>query len=279
MLTRCARWHVAGRAKTNRHGHITAATAERCRRDIQTARAFLDHLVAARHDLDDCSQACLDTWLSTRGSTRLTVIRWLKQGGYLARCQLPDPIRQKDPSHDIDPEAQLDLARRLLHDPATASIENRAAACLILLYAQPVAKIAALTTSDIKVRDTNTYLALGLGLEPLLLIPPLDTLVTALPVAKTFGTASTLADDRWLFTGKNAGTHLHPKSLMARMNRLGITARASRNTALLHLAATTPPAVFASLVGIHVNTATRWAELTGAAWNPRRHPSVTLQCE
>lgn len=136
---------------------------------------------------------------------------------------------------------------------------------MILLYAQPAAKIVALTTSDIEVRDTGTYLALGP--EPLLLIPPLDALIIALPVSKPFGTASTLADRRWLFTGKNAGTHLYPASLMRRMNRLGIITRASRNTALLYLAAMTPPAVFASLIGVHVNTATRWAELTGAAWS------------
>ncbi|WP_454301710.1 hypothetical protein [Salana multivorans] len=45
------------------------------------------------------------------------------------------------------------------------------------------------------------------------------------------------------------------------MNQLGIVARASRNTPLLHLASTTPRAAFASLIGIHINTATRWAEL------------------
>ena len=51
------------------------------------------------------------------------------------------------------------------------------------------------------------------------------------------------------------------------MNRLGIMARTSRNTAMLHLASTTPPAVFAHLIGISIGTATRWAELSGAAWN------------
>lgn len=51
------------------------------------------------------------------------------------------------------------------------------------------------------------------------------------------------------------------------MNRLGIITRASRNAALLHLASPTPPAVFASLVGISVGAATRWVELTGSAWN------------
>lgn len=200
-------------------------------------------------------------------------IRWLKRGGHLTRCALPDPVPQKSPGHDVDPEAQLELARRLLHDPDSASIEDRAAACLILLCAQPVAKIVALTTDDLLPREEGTYLRLGP--EPILLIPPLNGLLAALPAAKPFGTASTLADARWLFTGKNAGTHLHPASLMARMNRLGIRARASRNTAMLHLASTTPPAVFAELIGISIGNATRWAELSGASWNryaaqPRR---------
>ncbi len=265
VLTRYARWHVVGRVKTDRHGHISAATADRCRGDIQTAKGFLDHLTAHRHDLDDCPQSCLDAWITVDRSRRLRFIRWLKRGGYLPRTRLPDPIPGKDPRHDIDPGEQLDLARRLLHDADSASIEDRAAACLILLYAQPVARIVTLTTADIRAAHGDTYLILGR--EPLLLIPPLDALITALPVAKPFGTASTLADRRWLFTGKNAGTHLQPPSLMARMNRLGISTRASRNTALLHLASTTPPAVFAHLIGVSIGTATRWAGLAGAAWN------------
>ena len=239
VLSRYARWHVAGRAKTDRHGRITAHVAARCRGDIQTAKSFLDHLTARNYALDDCPQPCIDAWLSRSRDSRLIFIRWLKRGGYLPQVTLPEPVAPKDPGHDADPEEQLALARQLLHYPDSASIEDRAAACLILLYAQPAAKIAALTTSDIKTRDGDTYLALGP--EPLLLIPPLDALITALPVAKPFGTASALADPRWLFTGKNAGTHLHPTSLMTRMNRLGITTRASRNTALLHLASTTRP--------------------------------------
>ncbi len=54
---------------------------------------------------------------------------------------------------------------------------------------------------------------------------------------------------------------------MRRMHRLGIHTRASRNTALLHLVSTTPPAVFASLIGLSIGTATRWASLAGASWN------------
>lgn len=265
VLTRYARWHVCGRVKTDRHQRIAPNVAARCRADIDTAHAFVDHLTASGHDLDDCPQACLDAWITTDRSRRLGFIRWLKRGGYLALTRLPEPVPRKDPDHEVDPDDQIALARRLLHEPDSGSIEDRAAACLILLYAQPAAKLATLTINDIEIRGGDTYLALGP--EPLLLIPPLDALVTALPVAKPFGPASTLASPRWLFTGKIAGSHLHPASLMRRMHRLGITTRASRNTAMLYLASTTPPAVFASLIGVSIGAATRWATLAGASWN------------
>lgn len=265
VFTRYARWHVLSRAKTNRHGHLSAAVAGRCRADIHTARLFLDHLTAHGHDLDDCPQSVVDACLSTDRARRLGLLRWLTRNGHLARTRLPGPVPRQDPGHDINPGKQLDRARQLLHEPASASIDDRAAACLILLYAQPATKIVTLTTGDIHTRDGDTYLALGR--EPLLLIPPLNALVLALPIAKPFGTASALADRRWLFTGKNAGTHLHPASLMHRMHKLGISTRASRNTALLHLASTTPPAVFATLIGIEISTATRWAALAGVGWS------------
>src|SRR4051812_46214137 len=47
--------------------------------------------------------------------------------------------------------------------------EDRAAACLVLLYAQPLSKIVALTTDDLTAGDDGTYLRLGP--EPLLLPP------------------------------------------------------------------------------------------------------------
>lgn len=265
VLARYARWHVVGRAKTDRHGRIAPNAAARCRGDIDIARAFLDHVASGGYDLDDCPQAHLDAWITTDRSRRLAFVRWLKRGGYLPCVWLPEPVPAKDPAHDVDAEDQLAKVRTLLHVKNSASVEDRAAACLILLYAQPVAKIVRLTVDDIQTRDGETYLRLGA--EPLLLIPPLDELVTVLPAAKPFGAASRLADSRWLFIGKSAGTHLHPASLLRRMHRLGVASRASRNTALLHLASTTPPAVFASLVGVSIGTATRWAGLAGASWN------------
>jgi hypothetical protein len=265
VLSRYARWHVVARAKPDRHAQLSHAVADRCRNEIRAAQRFLDHLATRGRTVEDCTQADLDAWLAAhRGGLRLRFLRWLLDSGHLSGLALPESTPSAGPGAAVDPDEHWALVRRMLHDEDAATVEDRATACLVLLYAQPVSRIVALTTDDLTIGDDGTYLRLGP--EPLQLLPPLDALVTSLPIAKPFGAASTLADERWLFPGKWAGHHQHPTSLMGRLNKLGITTRASRNAAMLHLAATVPPAVFASLIGISINAATRWAEYAGQNW-------------
>jgi hypothetical protein len=264
VLSRYVRWHVVARAKPDRHGQLSPAVADRCRQEMRAAQRFLDHLAARGRILDDCTQVDLDAWLTQSRGRRIRFPRWLLDNGHLPGLTLPDPVPAAGPRGPFDQDEHWALVRRMLHDESSASAEDRAAACLVLLYAQPVSKIVALTTDDLIVTEDGTVLRLGL--EPLLLPRPLDELLRSLPIAKPFGAASTLADERWLFPGKMAGHHQHPTSLMGRLNKLGITTRASRNAAMLHLAATVPPAVFASLIGISISAATRWAEHAGSNW-------------
>lgn len=264
LLTRYARWHVIARARLDRHGQLRPTVADRCRQEIRSAQRFLAYLLDRGTELHSCRQADIDAWLTKRHGMRLRFPSWLQANGELADITLPLTPPQSGPGERIDQNEQWAIVHRMLHDPAAASIEDRAAACLVLLYAQPVTKVVALTVDDMIAAGHGTYLKLGP--EPVLLLPLVADLVKALPIAKPFGAARTLADPKWLFPGKRAGHHQHAKSLMDRLNRLGIVTRAARNTAMLHLASTVPPAVFASLVGIDIGTATRWAEHAGGNW-------------
>ena len=76
-----------------------------------------------------------------------------------------------------------------------------------------------------------------------------------------------MADEQWLFPGKRAGQPRHAMSLMRALRPLGIPARVSRNTALLHLAVSVPPAVIANALGIDTSTAQKWAEVAGSSWS------------
>lgn len=273
VLSRYARWHVVARVKFDRHGQLTANVAARCRQEIRTAQRFLDHLLNRESTIDDCRQGDVDSWLGTQRERRLVFLRWLHDDGHLVGLSLPTPVAASGSGARNDQDLHWALVRRLLHEEGSAPVEDRAVACLVLLYAQQLSTISALTIDDSFAQPDGTYLRLGT--EPILLIPALAALIKQLPVDKPFGAASTLADERWLFPGKNAGQHQHPKSLMLRLNALGITTRVSRNTAMLHLAATVPPAVFASLIGISIGAATRWAHHAGGNWTTyaadRRH--------
>jgi hypothetical protein len=96
--------------------------------------------------------------------------RWLLDHGHLPGLALPDPVPAAGSRDHVDQDQHWTLVRRMLHDENSASIEDRAAACHVLLYAQPVSKTVALTTTDLTVGDDGTYLRLGS--EPLLLLPP-----------------------------------------------------------------------------------------------------------
>lgn len=58
---------------------------------------------------------------------------------------------------------------------------------------------------------------------------------------------------------------LSGKQLMRRLHRLGIRARPVRSTALLDLAAGLPAVVLSKLLGIHIRSATRWTQHSGAS--------------
>lgn len=59
---------------------------------------------------------------------------------------------------------------------------------------------------------------------------------------------------------------MHPTHLARRLLRVGVDCRASRNTALLQLAAEVPAAVLADLLGLNPNTAIKWVQLAGGNW-------------
>jgi hypothetical protein len=71
----------------------------------------------------------------------------------------------------------------------------------------------------------------------------------------------------WLFAGRQPDRPLHPLQLIRRLGELGIPTRATRNAALLQLAAEVPPTVLADLLGLHPYTTVGWVKAAGGDWN------------
>lgn len=262
VLARYAQWYVIARLQIG-PGGLTANQAYNARSEVRSAQRFIAFLSLRGVGVRDCRQRDIEEWALEGRS--LHFVRWLKRQRFLPASVAITTPSVAASAQTGDPDDQLELARRLLHDPSIAGVEERVAGTLVLLYAQPLARIARLTLEDLT--EDRGRMQLKLGEHPLDVPPVLADLLRQLPVRKPFGAARELADKQWLFPGKRAGQPRHAGSLIRALRPLGIPARVSRNTALLHLATSVPPAVIANALGIDTNTAQKWAEVAGSSWS------------
>ncbi len=136
---------------------------------------------------------------------------------------------------------------------------------LVLLYAQKLTAITALTTWHVQREDGHTLLRLGS--RPVILPAPLDNLVAGLATGRRRPGSSLLdVPTPWLFPGRHPGTALTPDALGLRLHALGISPRQGRSTALLTLAAEVPAAIVAKTLGIHVQVAIQWQKISAGDW-------------
>lgn len=275
-----ARWDVLHRLR-RRHAAqrpISPSAAKNATAHVNEAARFLTHLRSQGTLLRDATQAHVDRWLATGEHARRNLapfLTWAATQHRAPQLSIPNPRRELG-SHSLDHDTRWTAARRMLND-AHLHPADRVAGALVTLYAQPLTRIATLTTSH--VNDDGTTLHLKLGRDGLLIPEPLASLIRSLPDRRQLGTSGHSPNDAgWLFPGRNAGHHLHTETLRHRLTKLGIHARDARTTALLQLAAELPPVVLADLLGLHRNTAVGWARAAGGDWTryaatrATRHP-------
>jgi len=171
-------------------------------------------------------------------------VLWTTARGHTRDVDIPRPVRSELLTQ-IEDDYRWALVRGLLHDDSHAT-EDRVTGLLVLLYGQPLARIARLTRDQ--VTCTPARVQLLLGTTPLELPAPLEELVRHL-LNRRHGRAAVgrTSDHPWVFPG---GAPAHPIStaqLKARLAALGIHGRSGRNTALIDLAARLPPVVLARL--------------------------------
>ena len=238
----------------NVHDHVTAAAA------------FLDWLEARGLTLAGCAQADLDQWLAGTSGTLVrsaNFVRWAAARRHASRLTAP-ASRWAGPAGPLDQDRRWADARRLLHD-GTCPAASRVAGLLVLLYAQKLNAITALTTGHVLHKDDRTLLRLGS--RPIVLPAPLDALVAALEAGRRAPGSSLLhIPSRWLFPGRRPGSALSVDALAQRLHAIGISPRQGRSTALFTLAAEVPAAILAKTLGIHIQVAVQWQKISAGDW-------------
>ncbi|WP_079166094.1 hypothetical protein [Streptomyces oceani] len=268
MVRPYAHWYLLRRARRRAaQRRRPAEPGSFLRTRVLLALEFLAWLDEHGIALDELRQEDLDRWLDA-GNTRTYAIRyflsWTTSHGLTSRLKVPSIPRQQ-PSHLMDEDGRWQLLKRCLTDESMA-LDTRAAGALILLFGLHASHVRHLTTTQLTRRDGNSYLTLDQ--HPILLPPRLAKLLHQLAEAPhtRAGLTRTNRGEPWLFPGLVPGRPTSQTGLSSKLLPHGIDTRPARNAALVALAGDLPAPVLASILGLHTNTAVRWAGFAKTSW-------------
>ena len=150
----------------------------------------------------------------------------------------------------------------------------RVAGALLLLYGLPLTRIVELTREHLDMHEAPTVTGLRIApSSPAVVIPPaLGRLLAQLPATPLNPSAVALIASAarpaaWLFPGRSAHGNVNPSVISKRLKDHGIQTRASRNAALIALAADLPTSVLSDLFGISDTSAIQWTRRASRNWN------------
>jgi hypothetical protein len=260
-----ATWHHLRRInELSLDGQPTRGPVHASKQDITESLKFLQWLRAAHgRTIANCTQQDVDQWIATGPTTRhaiRTFLVWCKKMRINRSVTLG--FREAKTVRSLTQDQRLAWIRELLTGESE-SLPYRVAATLLLLYAQPLVRIAALPMTKVIVAPDGLSLALGVTPSP---VPEpfaamLRSHINNRPNLRTSG-----ADNPWLFPGYRPGEHLHPNTVMDRLRQLGIDLLGARNTALQELVSEVPTPVVAEMLGYSDQVVHRHAALASQPW-------------
>ena len=260
-------WSLLNRARRRAsHRGRPAMAGSYVRTRIRVALELLTWLDGNQLALGELTQDRLDQWLAggnTRTCTVRYVLDWAAQRGLLPQLTVP-VIPRQEPVRILDEDERWQLPDRMLNDTALP-LDVRAAGGLVLLFGMPASRIRHLHTGHLQEHDGQLHL--DIGSPPLLIPPKLASLLRRL--AEGHGRQARIHIDgpgpRWLFPGLLPGRPAAPSGFSRKLLDHGIDARPARNAALIALVEDVPPPILADLLGLHINTAVRWADIARRA--------------
>jgi len=243
-----ANWHHLPRIRSRvRRGDDVRGAVNNTKQEITEIGRFLVWLADQGKALATCQQADLDCWLVGGPTTRhaiATFVSWTTQQRLSPTLAISRrPVRS---ARLITHEERMSwLGRCLTGTPDT--LAYRVAAVLLLLYAQPIVRIAELQTNDVHLGKGAAHILLG---KRATLVPePFAGVLREHGAARPNMRTGNANNSPWLFPSSRAGRHLSATTIMNRLRDLGIDLLGSRNASLRQLVRQVPAPIVASQLG------------------------------
>ncbi|MGC5002652.1 hypothetical protein [Streptomyces sp. DT203] len=189
----------------------------------------------------------------------------------MPRLALPPQVINQDQA-PLHQHCRLAILRRTLNDDSLP-LRARIAAALVLLYAQPVTRIARLT-----VNDDGATVTVRLGDPPSPLPEPVDDQMRAHMQSRQHLPYASSRRSQWLFPGRQPGQPMNPVSLQVHLREIGVPPQRGRTSAIRQLVLQVPVPGIAKALGYHYETATRLVTEAGGTWSryaPGNHQRST----
>ena len=263
-----AQWQVLRRARrrVDRRPFTAAGAGASARATITTVMTFLTWLDQRGQTLGTLRQREVDDWL-TDGPQRHEIrpfLRWTSERGLTAVIEVPARPAHAQTSPVMTDAELCEQLRRCRTDTALP-IDVRAAGALVTLYAIPLTRLVYMTTEHLTRTGSDTYLTIN---RTAVILPPAvaGLLEESAGVRSRSALGRTAPGRQWLFPGASPGRPTSAGTIGKHLRDHGIHASATHNAALAALAADMPASVVASLLGVDITTALRWARLARRDW-------------
>lgn len=266
-IRRFATWEVLPRLRS-RAERQPLSTGSRGYAIGQVLRAteFLQWLSDRGLTLSGCRQEDIDAWHAGSSENHRNAVRpflqWCMANRLTGRFQLPQAVTgHAAPMPDRERIGHLG---RVLAD-RTLPLRTRAAAAIVLLYAQPASRIVRLTLDDVTHGGGEAFLRLG---DPPSPVPgPLADILLSWIGSRTNMRTATNRNSAWLFPGRRAGQPMRADYLARLLNEIGIPTTAGRTSAIRQHVLETPAPVVADALSYSQGTTARLAAQVGGTFS------------
>lgn len=263
ILTRFIRWHLEKRLVSM--DSVTDSAFLRAKQTVTVTIDFCNWL-AAEHGIsvEQATQSHIDRWQATGPTTRGHIYRFIRWAikVRLVASDLEVAPHRRGTAPRMSNDQQNAVIEKVVHQQ-TLHPRDRLAAILVIVFAQPIEDIAALTWKQVSIRPGKVSIDLA-GL-PVDLPHPLDGPVRMLAASRYNSQTAAHPNSPWVFRGYRPGMHINPSHLRTHLRPI-LAALEARLGTLNALTQSTPIAILAETLGYNPQTLEAHARSSAATY-------------
>jgi hypothetical protein len=263
VIERFGRWHHLRRLrKAATANPVTLSALMNAKQSTTVAVNFLAWLARNNVGLEAVSQHDIDRWHASGPTTNGrvdTFLYWAASNRLISKIEVPGHQRGSGPT--LAEDQRISAIRRILTDDDLL-LSARVAAGLVLIFGQPVYRVAAMQTHQVTIDSGRV--AIRFGRDDLDVPEPFATLLASLCGSRANLQTAAHRQSRWLFPGYTPGQHINPIHLANQLREHGAPPLATRAGAWRQLSLQIPSSILAEALGISPVTAMKHAQLAGA---------------